>query len=246
MASHRTEPRNRIVLADDVMLAQQLSELASGGSRVRHININYLVSPITNLGSAHAEAHPSPWFDRGHPSRRQRQPWHRRVRLSRGEAFCRYDVSASDKTQLSAFQVAKEFLDTMVAFRGYLDSRSAHHLDAMWSDVPWIWAPAPTGPPPVRHNLNVPLAEQLLAFVGDEPVTDVVFHAPFFDRTCEALRLMLSALKPGHATVLVQERRTSVDPSSLRVCSRNATARPMSTSLPPPTCRPPTFTPSSS
>jgi hypothetical protein len=37
------------------MLARQLSDLAAGGSRLRHVNINYLVSPITNPRSAHAK-----------------------------------------------------------------------------------------------------------------------------------------------------------------------------------------------
>jgi hypothetical protein len=49
---HISRARNRVVLADDVVLAGQLADLASGGSRLRHINRRYLATPITNERSA--------------------------------------------------------------------------------------------------------------------------------------------------------------------------------------------------
>ena len=205
--------RNRVILADDLTLARHLSDVAAGGSRLRHVNINYLVSPITNSRPAHAKlilltdaTGGTLLIGSGNVSIDGY--------ASRGETFCRYDISADSTTDLGAFQVAKDFLDTMAA-RGYLDAQAIQHLERMWSDAPWIWAPSTGGVQTVRHNLNTPLAEQLLAFVADEPVTDVVVHAPFYDPACEALRRLLTSLRPEHATVLVQERHTSVDPSAL-------------------------------
>ena len=165
-------PATGSILADDLMLARHLSDVAAGGSRLRHVNINYLVSPITNPRPAHAKlilltdaTGGTLLIGSGNVSIDGY--------ASRGEAFCRYDISADSTTDLGAFQVAKDFLDTMAA-RGYLDAQAIQHLERMWSDAPWIWAPSAGGVQTVRHNLNTPLAEQLLAFVADEPVTDVV------------------------------------------------------------------------
>jgi hypothetical protein len=210
---HIARARNRIVLADDNMLARQMSDLAVGGSLLRHANINYLVSPITNPRRAHAKlilltdaTAGTLLIGSGNLSLDGY--------ASRGEAFCRYDTSADDTAHLSAFQAAKDFLD-ITAARGYLDAQAIQHLNHMWSQTPWIWATAPDGPAPVRHNLDIPLAEQLLALVGDEPVTDVAVHAPFHDPDCEALQRVLTSLRPDHATVIVQDRHTSADPQAL-------------------------------
>jgi hypothetical protein len=210
---HIARARNRVVLADELMLARQLSDLAAGGSRLRHVNINYLVSPITNPRSAHAKlilltdtTGGTLLVGSGNVSIDGY--------ASRGEALCRYDISGDDTRHLGAFQAAKDFLDTMAA-RGYLDTQAIQHLECMWSDTPWIWTQPAAAVQTVRHNLNTPLAEQLIAFVGGEVATDVVMHAPFHDPDCEALRRLLTSLKPEHATVVVQERRTSVDPSAL-------------------------------
>lgn len=220
---HIARARNRVVLADDLTLARQLSDLAAGGSRLRHVNINYLVSPITNPRNAHAKlilltdaTGGTLLVGSGNVSIDGY--------ASRGEALCRYDISGDDTTHLGAFQGAKDFLDTMAA-RGYLDAQAIQHLESMWSDTPWIWAPPAGGAPTVRHNLNTPLAEQLLAFVGGEVATDVVVHAPFHDPDCEALRRLLTSLKPVHVTVVVQERRTSVDPSALAQVLETCPAR---------------------
>src|SRR6266487_1544919 len=148
--------RNRVVLADDLMLARQMSDLAADGSRLRHVNINYLVSPITNPRRAHAKlilltdaTGGTLLIGSGNVSLDGY--------ASRGEAFCRYDISADDTAHLRAFQAAKDFLDIMTA-RGYLDAQAIQHLEHMWSDTPWIWATAADGLSPVRHNLNIPLA----------------------------------------------------------------------------------------
>ena len=208
-----TRARNRVVLADDQMLGRELSDLATSGSRLRHININYLAAPIANPASAHAKL-----ILLADATAGTLLVGSGNVGIdgyaSRGEVFCRYDVSSDNTDQLAAFQTAKDLLDTMTT-RGYLDTQVSAHLDHMWSECPWIWAAAPDGASPVRHNLITPLAEQLVASTAGEPVLNLLVHAPFYDTRCEALRRLLDALHPAQVTVLVQERRTSVDPAAL-------------------------------
>src|SRR5262249_8495875 len=47
--------RNRIVLADQIRLAETLVEAADAGTRLRHLNIDYVASPITSPHAAHAK-----------------------------------------------------------------------------------------------------------------------------------------------------------------------------------------------
>jgi hypothetical protein len=209
---HISRARNRVVLADDVVLAGQLADLASGGSRLRHINRHYLATPITNERSAHAKlillvdaSGGTLLVGSGNVGMDGY--------ASRGEVFCRYDITDDDATYLPEFQAAKDFLDLMVG-RGYLDVQARHHLDAVWADTPWVWAP-PTRASGVRHNLVVPLGDQLVEAVGSEHVVELTVHAPFHDERCEALRRLVAALQPEHVTMLVQPGRTSVDPGAL-------------------------------
>ncbi len=146
---HITRARNRVILADDAMLARQLSDLAAGGSRLRHVNINYLAAPITNTASAHAKfilladaTGGTLLVGSGNVSIEGY--------ASRGEVFCRYDVNGNDTEHLAAFHAVKDLFDTMAA-RGYLDPQVRTHLDHMWSSTSWIWAAAPAGTAPVRR-----------------------------------------------------------------------------------------------
>lgn len=209
---HISRARNRVVLADDVVLAGQLADLASGGSRLRHINRHYLATPITNERSAHAKlillvdaSGGTLLVGSGNVSMDGY--------ASRGEVFYRYDITDDDTTYLPELQAAKELLD-LTAARGYLDSQARHHLDAVWADTPWVWA-SPARVPGVRHNLVVPLGEQLVDAVAGEHVLEMTVHAPFHDERCEALRRLIAALDPDHVTVLVQPGRTSIDPGAL-------------------------------
>ncbi|MBY3552619.1 phospholipase D-like domain-containing protein [Modestobacter lapidis] len=209
---HVSRAHNRIVLADDVVLAGQLADLASGGSRLRHINRHYLATPITNVGSAHAKllllvdaAGGTLLVGSGNLGIDGY--------ASRGEVFYRYDTTDTNATYLPEFQAAKDLLDLM-ALRGYLDSQARKHLDAVWADTPWIWAPA-ARPAGVRHNLVEPLGDQLIAAVANERVLELLVHAPFHDQRCEALRRLIDALQPDHVSVLAQAGRTSVDPAAL-------------------------------
>ena len=211
--------RNRVVLADDMMLASQLNDLAASGGRLRHVNINYLAAPVTNPARAHAK-----FILLADPAGGTLLVGSGNVGIdgyaSRGEVFCRYDVSGRDTGQLAAFRTVKDLLDTM-AERGYLDTQVRTHLDHMWSDTPWIWAAPPGDAAPVRHNLNTPLAVQLADALAGESILDLVVHAPFHDPSCEALRRLLGTLSPQNVTVLLQERHTSVDPHALDLVLRD-------------------------
>lgn len=209
---HISRARNRVVLADDVVLAGQLADLASGGSRLRHINRHYLATPIANERSAHAKlillvdaSGGTLLVGSGNVGMDGY--------ASRGEVFCRYDITDDDTTYLPEFRAGKDLLDLM-ASRGYLDTQARRHLDAVWADTPWVWAP-PTRTSGVRHNLVVPLGDQLVEAVGGEHVVELTVHAPFHDERCEGLRRLVAALQPEHVTVLVQPDRTSVDPTAL-------------------------------
>lgn len=209
---HVSRARNRVVLADDVVLAGQLSDLASGGSRLRHINRHYLATPITNERSAHAKlvllvdsSGGTLLVGSGNVGMDGY--------ASRGEVFCRYDITDSDPTYLPEFQTAKEFLDLMIG-RGYLDAQARHHLEAVWADTPWVWG-HPARPSGVRHNLVITLGDQLVEAVGGEHVAQLTVHAPFYDERCEALRRLVAAIRPDRVTVIVQTGRTSVDPAAL-------------------------------
>ena len=209
---HISRARNRVVLADDVVLAGQLADLASGGSRLRHINRRYLATPITNERSAHAKlillvdaSGGTLLVGSGNVGMDGY--------ASRGEVFCRYDITHEDSTYLPEFQAAKDLLDLM-AGRGDLDIQARHHLNAVWADTPWVWAPSVRASG-VRHNLVVPLGEQLVEAVAGEHVVELTVHAPFHDKRCEALRRLIAALQPDLVTVLVQAGRTSIDPAAL-------------------------------
>ena len=198
---HISRARNRVVLADDVVLAGQLADLASGGSRLRHINRRYLATPITNERSAHAKlillvdaSGGTLLVGSGNVGMDGY--------ASRGEVFCRYDITHEDSTYLPEFQAAKDLLDLMTG-RGYLDIQAHHHLSAVWADTPWVWAPSVRASG-VRHNLVVPLGEQLVEAVAGEHVVELTVHAPFHDKRCEALRRLIAALQPDLVTVLVQ------------------------------------------
>ena len=213
--------RNRIVLADDRMLARHLTDQAVGGSQLRHINMNYLVSPIANPGSAHAKlilladsTSGTLLVGSGNLGRNGY--------ASLGEIFRRYDLGPTDTSQLAAFLSAKEFLD-LLSLHGHLDEQARRHIDQIWADLPWIWLTPPDPQSPVRHNLASPLAEQLVDVLNGEPVIDLVAHAPFYDPECEAFRRLMIELSPANTTVLLQEHRTCVDPAAL---SRALTACP--------------------
>ena len=205
--------RNRILLADDLQLAEALHDAASTETPLRHLNVNYVAAPITNPHAAHAKLILLTSPDAG-------------LLLigsgnlgmngyaSQGELFRQYRYQPDDPSHLAAFHATREFLDGM-AERRYLNPTATTHLAKAWADTPWLYEAAPDPERPVRHNLHMPLLDQLAAETTGAAVEEIVVHAPFHDRRCQALRRLLDWLAPKRVTVLVQQHETSVDAKAL-------------------------------
>jgi hypothetical protein len=206
------EVRNRIVLVDDIMLAKSLED-AAAGQRLRHLNVNYVGAPVTNPNAFHAKLILLTGPDAGLllvGSGNLGMSGY----ASQGELFCRYRYEEGKEEDLSAFSSVKEFVDR-IRTRGYLDPVVGEHLGRMWADTPWIYSGATARDRPVRHNLDLPLLDQLAEETGDRPVVELVVFAPFYDRRAEALRRLIARLSPKRVTILLQDHETSVDPKAL-------------------------------
>lgn len=204
--------RNRIVLVDDRHLAAAYTDAAADG-RLRHVNANYLASPVRNAAACHAKIILLAGPDAG------------RLLIgsgnlgmsgyaSQGELFCRYDYNPQDPSQLPAFHSVRELLETITS-RGYLDDIAAEHLRHLWGTATWLFTPTEPAWRPVRHNLDESLLDQLIEAVGDEAVTELTVHAPFWDPGCQALRRLIERLAPARVRVLLQAGETAVDGAQL-------------------------------
>jgi len=204
--------RNRILLADDIMLARAVQGTASG-PRLRHLNLNYVGAPVTNPRSFHAKlillAGPDAGLLLVGSGNLGMSGY-----ASQGELFCRYRYEPDSPDDLPAFQAVKELVDVIGA-RGYLDPLVRGHVEHLWADTTWIYGAPRTRERPVRHSLEMPLLEQLAQEVGGDPVNEMVVLAPFYDREAEALRRLVRRISPARITVLLQEHETSVEPASL-------------------------------
>ena len=136
--------RNRIILADDVVLASQLGDLASGGSRLRHVNRHYVATPSPTP----AAPTPSSSCSSTPPAARC---WSAAATsastATHHAARCSIATRSptSDVTYLPEFQAAKELLDLMTA-RGYLDNR-ARHTSTRCGPTPRGYGRPPPGRP---------------------------------------------------------------------------------------------------
>jgi hypothetical protein len=205
----RISARNCMVLVDD----EQLLDAFTQAGRLRHAGVRYVVEPIRGSTSAHAKL---VWLS----SREEGLLLVGSGNLTTngytrdGELFTAYRFSAEQGDQLATFQAARSFLDALVE-REHLPGHVKPHLNRAWHDSPWLHTLASTESR-LRHNLDVPLIEQLVTKIGDRPVRELVVHAPFYDKRCEALGAVITRLQPRHVEVLVQAGETSVDPAALR------------------------------
>jgi len=203
--------RNQIVLVDGQQLDRGVRAAAPHGS-LRHLNRSWLAGPIRTRHAAHAKAILLAGPDAG-------------VLLvgsgnlniggyaGGGECFTPYRWSRENSRDLSAFTAVRALTHGLEA-GGYLDAVTTERLKVFWGSYDWWHAP-PVATGPVRHNLDTPLGEQLIAAVGADRVEELVVTAPFYDRRCEALDRLASELRPRRLRVLVQPRHTSVDPKRL-------------------------------
>jgi hypothetical protein len=200
----------RIILADDQQLASTLGEAARTGQRHRLANKAYVAAPIRHPRAAHGKL----MLLLGPTS----------GRLIVGSGNLGYDGYASpgelwhvfgysdDQPQhLNEFAAARSFIDGL-ASRQLIDPPVVELLPAAWGKATWL-PQAPTAPPTIYSNLDRPLIEQLRDLAQD-PVTELVAHAPFHDADCAALQKLITTFKPKQVRLLVTDA-TSADPATI-------------------------------
>lgn len=209
--------RTQILLVDRDELRSEIADRAEEDSLL-YVNREYLAVPVRSPGGAHAKLilliGPKKGVllvGSGNLGLRGYTEW--------GELFLRYDYPA--KGHDASFGAARMFLEALGDLH-YLDRRSTQALDRIWEGTPWL-AEAPSTGSPLRHNLKRSLLEHLTDMIHDEPVDELIVHAPFWDQDCSALEQLVRKLKPSRVRVLVQAGVTSVDGSALaKALKKNA------------------------
>lgn len=203
--------RNRIVFADGRQVARKLTD-PEGRAHLRQVNRTYVLAPIQIDHAAHAKLILLLREDSGLLAVGSGNLGMAGY-ASQGECFTTYGWTEEKPDHLNAFIAAKDFL-TSILDRGLVDDVIRPRVQQGWQDAPWIYGTA-TDAPPVRHNLDRPLLDQLIEAIGDRRVDELVVHAPFYDHQCRALARLLKRAEPRQLQVLLQERITSVDPKRL-------------------------------
>lgn len=203
--------RNQIVLADGRQLDHTLTSMA-GASALRHLNRSWIAGPVRLANAAHAKLILLAGPEAGSLVVGSGN-LHMGGYAGAGECFTPYRWSPDDQSNLAAFTAVRSLTDGL-GERGLLDAVTQNRLKVFWDAYDW-WHDEPVVDGPVRHNLDVPLGEQLTQLVGGERVEELVVVAPFHDQKCAALERLLSELQPRALRVLVQARQSSVDPKRL-------------------------------
>lgn len=204
--------KNRLVFADGRQIQRRFLA-AANSSPLRHVNRSYVLAPMRLPGAAHAKLILLLAEDRGLLAVGSGNLGMVGY-ASQGECFTAYTWSQDDPRYLLEFVAAKDFLDRIVA-GGIVDEIVRPRLHQAWQDAPWIFGIADEAPPSVRHNLELPLLDQLIAVIDGRPVRELIVHAPFYDHRCRALAELISQTQPQSLRILLQERITSVDPLRL-------------------------------
>lgn len=209
-----SQARGRVILADGQHLLSHQAE-AARGRMIRHANRSYVVGGITTPNAAHSKIIMLLSGEAG-----RLLVGSGNLRLTGwgavGEMFTRYELTAESREHLGAFLGAKSMLDGL-AERGMLDDFAAGFLRQIWDRVPWLAEPrGSTNPGPVRHNLDLPLADQLVAETARlGPVSKLTLFAPFHDPGCSVTKVLLEQLHPARASLLIHPKDTSVDSRQL-------------------------------
>lgn len=203
--------RNQVVLADGQQLDRTVASIADAGT-LRHLNRSWLAGPIRLPHAAHAKlillaSSDSAVLLVGSGN------LHMGGYAGAGECFTPYRWSVDEPADVIAFTAVRSLTDGL-GDRGLLDAVTRERLKVFWNAYDW-WHAEPVVDGPVRHNLDIPLGEQLLEAIGDDRVEELIVAAPFHDRKCAALDRLLNELKPRQVRVLIQSRHASVDPKRL-------------------------------
>jgi hypothetical protein len=200
----------RIILADSEKLASTLDEAARTGQRHRLANKAYIAAPVRHRRAAHAKF----MLLLGPTS----------GRLIVGSGNLGYDGYASpgelwhvfaysdDQPQhLNEFAAARSFIDGL-ASRQLLDPPVVELLLTAWGAATWL-PQAPTAAATICDNLDRPLIEHLRDLAQD-PVTELIAHAPFHDADCAALQELIATFHPKRVKLLLSGA-TSADPAAI-------------------------------
>ena len=209
----------RVILADDERLNEKFTEAAETGQSLRRANRTYVAAAIRHSGSAHAKVILLTAEREGVLVVGSGNLGHDGY-ASPGELWNVFRYHDDDPRHLSEF-VAIRGLLTELGARGLLDPPVVELLQDIWGTAPWI-PEASESMPDLHHNLDVPLIDQLVSAI-DEPVEDLVMHAPFHDADSAAASALIRRLSPAKVTMLVS-KKTSVDPQKLRRALRTAAA----------------------
>ena len=204
--------RNRVIFSDGRQTARRLTD-ANYRVQLRGVNRTYVIAPIQANRAAHAKLIMLLSEDRGLLSVGSGN-LSMSGYASQGECFSSYHWSQDDQDQRGEFLAAKAFID-QVCEKRLVDSFVQARVQQAWRDAPWLYGTAENGGSRVRHNLDGALLDQFAAAIDGRTVDELVVHAPFYDHGCEALAELIQRMSPAMLQVLLQERRTSVDPGRL-------------------------------
>ena len=206
--------RNRVIFSDSRQVTRWLAE-SDSRTQLRHVNRSYVLAPIWASGAAHAKLILLLSQDRGLlavGSGNLSMDGY----ASQGECFSRYSWSEDDQSQIGEFLAARSFID-QICEQKLVDPFVTDFVTQAWQDAPWLYEKARDGYSRVRHNLERALLDQFVEAIRGRTVNELVVHAPFYDRACHALSELIQRTSPRTLKVLLQERRTSVDPERLAV-----------------------------
>ncbi len=207
---HRT--RRRAILADGRQVTRWLAGL-DNRTQLRYLNRTYVLAPIWTSGAAHAKLIMLLSQDRGLlavGSGNLSMTGY----ASQGECFSRHSWSEDSQSQIGEFLAARSFID-QICERDLVDPFAVEFIRQAWQDAPWLYGKARDNNPRVRHNLEMSLLDQFVEAIRGRTVNELVVHAPFYDHRCEALAELIQRTSPGTLKLLLQERRTSIDPERL-------------------------------
>lgn len=204
--------RNRIILADGQEYLRACSGFAEN-NLVRHLNQRYVAEGIFTPHAAHAKL-----ILLTHPERGRLLVGSGNMSLqgyaSGGELFCHYEWSPDESAALPAFQTAVELVRDL-ARRDLISEAARDHIEHLTEQTPWLDRFTTSDWRPVRHNLEQSFLSQFTAAIGDDPVEELTIMAPFYDEQAYTLRTMLEAISPQQVKIIVQPKRTYVDPAAL-------------------------------
>jgi hypothetical protein len=214
-------PLNVTVLADHRRLAASLQRIpAERTDTLTTVNRSWLLRGVRTTGAFHPKSYLAVAG--------------RHVTLLVGSGNVSTDGLDEGKEVFTTFRSGTAVGDAAIAgWRAWMrrlvglvgDTILAERFQDLEGRIPSQPALAPVVPSPLLHNLDIPIASQLIAAVteADATVDELWLSAPFFDADADALGHLLDALTPRRIRLFVTET-TSVNGSRLaqRLTASNA------------------------